>query len=375
MSRRLLLVCNDLVYLLNFRSALIREMVAQGLAVTIAGPDPTSEQAEALRALGVDFEPWRLRKAGRNPLAEIASLSALAAIVRRTAPDIVFAYAIKPVIYALWAADWAKVPRRVAMITGLGYAFIDGPGLKRRITRLAASLAYRSAFDRASRVIFQNPDDEAHLRALGVLSRPEIAARVAGSGVDLARFARAPLPSGPPVFLMVARLLRDKGVYEYVEAARQVRARLPEARFLLAGAGDENPAAVSLSEIEAWKAEGVVEPLGHLADVRPALRACHVFVLPSYREGLPRTALEAMAIGRPIVTTDVPGCRETVEPGVNGYLAAARDADSLARAMLQAVADPARVRAMATRSRAMAQARFEARAVARRTLALILGDA
>lgn len=373
MSRSLLLVCNDLVYLLNFRSPLICAMVAEGLEVTVAGPEPTPEQAQALETLGVRFEPWRLRKAGRNPLAEIASLRTLHQIVRRVAPDIVFAYAIKPVIYALWTAAWARVPRRVAMITGLGYAFIDGPGPKRRITRLAASWAYRTAFDRADRVIFQNRDDEAHLIALGVLRRPEIAAQVPGSGVDLERFAAAPLPPGPRVFLMVARLLRDKGVYEYVEAARRVRERLPDARFLLAGAGDENPAAVPQAEVEAWRAEGVVEPLGHLDDIRPALAACHVFVLPSYREGLPRTGLEALATGRAIVTTNVPGCRETVEPGVNGFLVRPRDAQSLAEAMLQAVASTGRLQAMAIRSRALAESRFEATAVARRTLDLILG--
>jgi glycosyltransferase involved in cell wall biosynthesis len=371
---RVLVLCNDLVYLLNFRTPLIEEMTARGCAVTVVGPPPTGAQSEALARLSVAFKPWRLRKTGRNPLAEAASFLALVAIVRRVRPDILFAYAIKPVIYGLWAAALSRVPRRVAMITGLGYAFIEGKGLKRRLTRLVATLAYRSALARANRVIFQNRDDEVHFRELGVVRGAERTALVAGSGVDLDAYRFEPLPPGPPSFLMVARLLRDKGVYEYAEAARLVRRQIPDARFRLAGDGDENPAAVGKAEIARWAEEGVIEPLGHLDDVRPALAACQVFVLPSYREGLPRTALEALATGRAIVTTDVPGCRDTVEPGRNGWLAAPRDAESLARAMLQAAADPAVLTAMGERSRALAEARFDARKVARDTAGLILGS-
>jgi glycosyltransferase involved in cell wall biosynthesis len=365
-------VCNDLAYLLNFRRQLIEELLARGHAVTVAGP-PGPLAAE-VKALGVDFEPWIMTKAGRNPLAEAAVFLRLLRIVRRVRPDALFAYAIKPVIWGMLAGALGRARRRVALITGLGYAFIEGPGLRRRLTRWAASAAYRVAFGCAHRVVFQNGDDEAYMTSHGILGRPAKAARVDGSGVDLEAYPARPLPPGPPVFLMIARLLKDKGAAEFVEAARRVRAALPEARFVLAGGSDPNPAAVPAETVDLWRAEGLVELPGHVADVRPLLQACSVFVLPSYREGTPRTGLEALATGRPVIVTDVPGCREVALAGENGWLVPARDAAALAEAMLAAASDPARLAAMGVRSRALAEARYEGRAVARRLADLTLDE-
>jgi glycosyltransferase involved in cell wall biosynthesis len=184
--------------------------------------------------------------------------------------------------------------------------------------------------------------------------------QVGGSGVDLARFASAPLPPGPPTFLLIARLLRDKGVVEYVEAARRVRKRRPDARFQLLGPLDPNPAAISRAELEAWVAEGAIEYLGETRDVRPYLAKATVYVLPSYyREGLPRSIVEAMAMGRPIITTDAPGCRETTVDGQNGYLVPSRDSAALAAAAMRFADDPALAHAMGRRSRQIAEARFD----------------
>lgn len=370
---RLLIVNNDLGYLLNFRGRLLADLVARGVAVTVAGP-PEQGHVERLKALGVAFTPWGARKAGRNPVAEARAFLNLIGLIRRLGPDIVFASAVKPVIHAMIAAGLCGVPRKVALITGLGYAFTEGPGLGRALTRGLAAAAYRIAFRFADRVVFQNPDDEALMVQRRVLEDPAKAARVNGSGVDLEAFPQRPLPDGPPCFLMVARLLRDKGVYEYMAAARGVKAARPDARFLLVGAADDNPSAAKPEEIAAWAAEGVVEPLGRLDDVRDALAACQVFVLPSYREGTPRSALEALATGRPLIVADVPGCREVCATE-NGWRVPARNAAALADAMLEALADRARLARMAAASRRLAETRFEVSGVNRAMAALILGEA
>jgi glycosyltransferase involved in cell wall biosynthesis len=298
--------------------------------------------------------------------------------MRAVKPDLLFAYMIKPVVYGLIAAKLAGVKRRAAMITGLGYAFTDSPGedivarWKRTAVFVAARGAYALALRFADTVIFQNPDDKAQFAAMGLTRARQRVGLVNGSGVDLAHFAPAPKPDGPISFLMIARLLRDKGVYEYVEAARLVRRSHPEARFVLVGPFDPNPTAVKPAEVGAWVREGAIEYGGAVEDVRPHIAASHVFVLPSYREGCPRTVLEAMAMGRPVITTDVPGCRETVEDGVNGLLVPARDAGALGRALAKLAAESGKRDAMATFGLRLARRRFDRTAVAAMTLETII---
>ena len=228
---------------------------------------------------------------------------------------------------------------------------------------------YALALRQARVVFFQNPDDEALFRRLGLVGSGQFVQRINGSGVKLSHYAPAPFPASPPVtFLMISRLLRDKGVVEYVEAARAVRATNPEARFRLLGGLDPNPSAIKKEELAAWQAEGIIEYLGTVQDVRPALAACHVYVLPSYAEGTPRSVLEAMATGRPILTTDVPGCRETVNPGSNGVLVKARDAGALAegmRGMIERAKSPGTLETMGQASRELAEQKFDVRAVNR----------
>jgi glycosyltransferase involved in cell wall biosynthesis len=214
------------------------------------------------------------------------------------------------------------------------------------------------ALRRAHQVIFLNPDDRDEFIGRGIV-RPEQVLLLGGIGVDLAAFAPAPLPEGPPSFLMIGRLLREKGVCEYIEAARRLKARYPAARFRLVGGRDDNPGGLSPERVDSLLADGAVEWLGELCDVRPAIAECSVYVLPSYREGVPRSTQEAMAMGRPVVTADVPGCRETVCDGVNGFFATARDPDSLAAAMARFCDDPALIGPMGEQSLKMAQARFD----------------
>lgn len=364
-----LFVGADLKYMIDFRAPLIAAQTARGRPVTIlAAPTPDFDEGVVER-LGARFIPWPLRRAALNPIADLPALAGLWRVLRRERPGLVFAHAVKPVIYAMILARLAGAPTRVAMIPGLGYAFGRDGGLKARLVSMTARGAYALATRCAGLVIFQNTDDRAELLARGALSPRTATAVVDGSGVDMERFAQAPVPDGPVVFLMVARLIRDKGVHDFVAAARRVRAAAPQARFVLIGAPDANPNAVAETELETWRREGVIEIRGQVADPRQAFADCHVFVLPSYyREGVPRTNLEALATGRAVITCDTPGCRETVRDGVNGLLVPPRDPVALAEAMLALARDPARVRAMGQASRLLCAERFELGTVTRATL-------
>jgi glycosyltransferase involved in cell wall biosynthesis len=369
-----LFVGADVKYMAAFRGALIRATQAAGYDVLILATPVPGFQPEGELPQGARFLPWNLRKAGLNPLADVSALRTLWGLLRDRQCKLVFAHTIKPVIYAMVLAWFARVPRRAALIPGLGYAFTEGRSVKRRVTALLGRLAYTAAFRCAHVVLFQNPDDQAEMLSLGVLDCESRGAIVNGSGVDMEAFPLTDLPEGPPTFLMVARLIRDKGVYEFIEAARRVRQVVPAARFVLVGAPDENPAAILASEIQSWVSEGIVEAPGHLPDPRPAYAACHVFVLPSYyREGTPRTNLEAMATGRPIITTDSPGCRETVIDGHNGILIPPRDAGALADAMIALARSPELIRTMGQAGRRLCHERFELWSVTSSTLLHVTG--
>lgn len=348
--------------LLHFRGPLLTALLARGLTVHVAAPDlPTgSYMRQQLEARGMQVHEIPLRRTGMNPLADLATLLHLWRLMRRISPDHVLGYTIKPVIYGSIAARLAGVPQRFALITGLGYAFqgqvADGEsrGLLRALVQRLYGLALRSTH----KVFFQNPDDQALFHFLKIL-RPSMASCVVnGSGVDVNEYAMVPLPDAPR-FLLIARLLGDKGVREYVEAARQVRALHPEAMFSLVGWIDENPDAIRQQELDTWVSEGVVEYLGRLKDVREAIAGCSVYVLPSYREGTPRTVLEAMAMGRAIITTDAPGCRETVVDGDNGFLVRVKAVDELAAAMLRFVESPDLAARMGLRARQVAEDKYD----------------
>lgn len=350
--------------LLNFRGALLRSLVERGHRVIACAPAASAGVVDALTAMGVAYRDVPFNRAGLRPDQDLRALGALVALLREIRPDIFLGYTIKPVIYGLLAARLAGVPRRFAMITGLGYAFVNS-GLRGRLVGAVVRRLYRLSLRNADRVFFQNPDDRALFEQLGLVRGTEQAAMINGSGVDVDSFHPEPIPQGPASFLLIARLLRDKGIGEYVEAARIVRARYPRAVFRLAGWIDDNPAAISERELNAWVAEGVIEYLGRLDDVRPAIAASSVYVLPSYREGTPRTVLEAMAMGRPVVTTDAPGCRETVRDGTNGYLVPVRDAAALAQALERFLVEPGLIETMGREGRRMAIANYDVHKVNR----------
>ena len=345
--------------LIGFRGDLIAAMASAGHEVIACAPGDDPEVAEALQARGARYLPVALDRSGTNPLADLSSLLGLRQLFRQLRPDLVLAYTAKAVIYGAGAARLAGVPHIFAMITGLGYAFIEGRELKRRILRQVTTRLYRASLAGCEAILFQNQDDLEDFRRAGIVAASKTLIRVDGSGVDTAHYAFSPVVPEPPTFLLIARLLRDKGIVEYVEAARRLRAEHPQARFRLLGPLDPNPAGLSAAMLERWRAEGAIEYQGEAEDVRPHLRDSTVYVLPSYREGMPRTVLEAMATGRAIVTTDVPGCRETVVEGDNGFLVPPRDPVALAKAMRRFITRRELAITMGARSRRVAEQRFD----------------
>jgi len=358
-GKRILVFGSYAPSLIHFRGTLIADMAKRGHSVLAAAPEIDGHVAESLRKLGAEPRQIPLRNVSLNPLALFKSYKAARALLREAQPDIILAYTIKPVIVAALAGRAERTGRIVSLITGAGYAFTGGREPRRVLSKLAATFLYRRALKRSDVVIFQNPDDR-DLFVSQKIVRPCQAVVLPGSGVDLSHFVPDVLPRDLS-FLMIGRLLRDKGVYEFVEAARKLKARLPDATFSILGEIDpQNPTAIPEHQIEQWTAQGVIEYAGSAHDVRPFIRRSSAIVLPSYREGLPRTLLEGAAMGRPLIGTDVPGCRQLVRDGSTGFLCRAADADSLAAAMERFAAMPYVQRArMGERARAMAEEEFD----------------
>lgn len=359
----LLVVAGSADSLINFRGSLIATFQAKGFDVHVAAPDLLAHRPVTLQLQGMGLTVHRvpMSRTGTNPLADLRTALTLWRLMRLIAPSMMLAYTIKPVIYGTLAAWLAGVPQRFALITGLGYSF-QSSGLRSHLLAMVQTL-YGFALVRAQRVFFQNPDDLKLFQERGILQPHTSVCLVNGSGVDLNSFAVRPLPAaalaGLVRFLFIGRLLGDKGVREYAQAARLLKRNHPHAKCVIVGWIDSHPDAISLTELDGWVADGSIEFLGRLADVRPAIEACSVYVLPSYREGTPRTVLEAMAMGRAIVTTDAPGCRETVVHGHNGFLVPVQDADALAKAMRRFIEEPTLQTIMGTRSRQMAEDKYD----------------
>lgn len=355
---KIAVISNGALSLINFRGPLMAEMIRCGHEVLAFAPDHDEISRATLRAMGVRPVECAMARAGTNPLQEMASILELHRLLRRHQPDLCFSYFIKPVIYGTIAAWMAKIPRRYGLIEGLGFAFTTAPGQgrQRRLLQGIISTLARFAMVRLHRLMFLNPDDLQEFIARKLISQDK-AALVGAIGVDLDEWRVMPMPGGPITFILVARLLRDKGVAEYIDAARILRASHPDARFLLVGGLDDNPAAIPRADVQSWVDEGLIEWPGHVA-VEPWLARAHVFVLPSYREGVPRSTQEAMAMGRPVITTDVPGCRETVIEGKNGFMTPPRDPQALAAAMRCFLEDPGLIARMGAQSRRIAEERF-----------------
>ncbi len=369
---RFTLIHSNADYVTGMRLPLLQHFRTHG-SVTALAPNLTKAHAAVLAENRVEGHRISLNPTGLNPMVDLVDTVRLAWALRRLHPDIVISNTAKPVIFGTIAARLAGVRRRVTLVSGLGYAFTDDgsrPGRKKRIVRAMTARLYRLAFALSERVIFQNADDLRELVAAGICPAGK-AVCISGSGIETASYEPGPAPA-QPAFIMVSRLLTEKGVLDYLAAAREVRARLPTSRFLLVGGPAPNPSSIDPADLEPYLRDGTIEWPGEVRDVRPWLAQASVFVLPSYREGIPRSTLEAMAMGLAILTTDAPGCRETVVDSTNGELVPVRDVTALSGAMERMARDPARVAVMGAASRRIAETRFDIDIV-HRQLDAILG--
>lgn len=361
-SAAVILIASYAPSLWIFRGHLIEELIGKGYRVLACAPDHDGA-SEKLRALGAQFVPLGPERTSLNPLGDLLYFCKLLWLCRRMRPAALISYTAKPVVWGSLAGGIAGVTNVVAMVTGLGFAFTE-TGTARPMVAHVVERLYRIALRRCHSIIFQNKDDQREFLQRRLLGEGCKSFVVNGSGVDLSRFQPTELPRAP-IFLLVARMLRDKGIKEFCEAAAEVKRIHPEARFRLVGWFDtDNPRAITPTELESWCANGVAEYRGPVEDVREEIAHCRIYVLPSYREGTPRTVLEAMAMGRPVITSDAPGCRETVRHGWNGYLVPVRNAPALAEAMGRLLSDPGLTEEMAVNSRRMAELKYEAREVA-----------
>lgn len=361
-----LLFANTGWYLWNFRLPLARALRSRGWEVLLVSPP--GEHAERLQAAGFRWRPFDFSRRGVNPFAELATVSRLAQLYREEKPDLAHHFTIKCVLYGGLAARRAGVRAVVSSVTGMGHLFTT-PGWRATLLQPVVRALYRHVLA-GSQVIFQNPDDRAQFDSSGALGTPRGVHLIRGSGVDTTRFTPAdPPPPEPPVaVLLVARLLREKGIEEFVTAARALAARGAPVRCLVAGDPDPgNPSSHDAADIARWQRESPVEFLGHVEDMPALLRTVHVACLPSWREGTPRSLLEAGACALPLVATDVPGCREVVRNGDNGVLLPVRDPGALATALADLAADPARRRALGRRAREVVCSEFSESLVVEKT--------
>ncbi|MDG2008394.1 MAG: glycosyltransferase family 4 protein [Candidatus Binatia bacterium] len=356
-----ILICGGLPQsLVLFRGTLIRELIERGIDVTACANGADATTSKKLKIWGARYYPLRIDRTGFNPISDVLYLFQLVCLIRKIQPDAILGYTHKPVIFSAIAGRICRVPIRCGWITGLGYAFMPFGGFRQKLARKFLTLLYMISLRFNTMVLFQNRDDAETFHALTILpdSLPTTITR--GSGIDLEEYPKKPAPIGPPRVLLIARLLADKGIREFAEAIRIAKRNHPTLEADLVGPFDPNPAGIDESEVSAWVQEGLLRYHGNQDDVRPFLENCSVYVLPSYREGTPHTVLEAMATGRPIITTDTPGCRETVCAERNGFLIPLQDPRKLADAISELISSPELRLQMGEESRRIVEERFDA---------------
>lgn len=354
--------------LLNFRGQLIKSLTEDGWAVTAIAGEANKKIVDGLRNIGAYFIPYSIRRSGLNPFVDIVTYCQLKNIINKVNPDIYFGYTIKPIIWGGLASRNNPNVKFIALITGLGFAF-QGKTIKRKVLCKIVEFLYRISLSFAHKVVFQNIDNLNYFveKELVDKNKAEI---INGTGVDLKHYQYANLRSGKVIFLLIARLLYEKGIREYISAAQKVKIRYPDVEFQLLGPSDPSPDGISLNAVKQWHDSKYITYLGESDDVRPFLQACHVYVLPSYHEGMPRTVLEAMSTGRPILTTDVPGCRETVIPGENGFLVPKADIYALVNRMIWFIENRDQLKIMGEKSRELAIIKYDVHKINRQLIML-----
>lgn len=358
--------------LINFRGQLMSAIKTYNhsvVSVSLPLSEPLAREFTTARLL---HKSVYFQRTGLNPIADVKTFLQLYRTYKEERPDLILAYTIKPVIWGGFAARFAGI-KFYALVTGLGFAF-QGKGLKRKLLTKLVSFLYKVTLSHASMVIFQNEDNRQLFvsRRIVPIEKTEV---VKGSGVDISRFSYSPIdPIGMGQsmrFLCVARLLGEKGLREYAKAAEEVKKTYPQTEFILVGPEDTSPDGIPIDEIQAWVSSQVIDYRGSAIDVRPFIQRSHVYVLPSYHEGLPRSTIEAMSIGRPVITTTAVGCRETVEDGVNGFKVAVADVKALAEKMIWFIEHPEQIEPMGLASRRIAEGKFDVHKVNAKMLKIL----
>lgn len=340
--------------LIHFRKELLIRMVEKGNFVIAVGPEAGYESQ--LKEIGVAFKQIEFNRLSLNPLSDIKLIINLVKLMAIEKPDLYFGYTIKPVVYGAIAAYLSGTKKRYSMVTGLGSVFIEGDE-KKKYVKSIVKILYKIGFIFSNKVFFQNKDDIKDMIRMRLIKR-EKCIQVNGSGVNLEYYVQSAIPKND-VFLFIGSLMRDKGIIEYLRASEMVKKRYPQAEFWVVGPKDSRLSGITGAELDYYITNGYIHYFGETDDVRPYLDKCRYYVLPSYREGTPRSVLEAMATGRPIITTDVPGCRETVVDGLNGFLVPVKNFKLLADKMLWMIEHTSKVKTMGEESLKIVQNKYD----------------
>jgi len=339
-----------------FRVDMMKSFINAGCEVVAVGDGSEADWVEKFQELGIRYRQIPVERNGTNPIRDIKTLRALYRLLKEERPDKIFSYQAKTVIYGGLAARMLGIDHVYPLIAGVGSVFL-GDGIKKRIIRSILVAEYRLGIKKANKVFFQNRDDLAVFTENRIVDEGKVV-MINGSGVNTEKFRPTALPENVS-FLCISRLIRDKGVVEYLEAAREIHKRHPDVKCVLVGPYDTNPSAIKPEDLKPYIDDGSVEYVGEQKDVYPYLQACTAYVLPSYHEGTPKTVLEAMASGRAIITTDAPGCRETVTDDINGYLVPVKDVNAIVEAMEKIIADPVKNAEMAKAARCIAEEKYD----------------
>lgn len=365
--KKVVIISNYAHSLVAFRSHLIDDLIGKGCQVYTLAPDYTDKYRNHLEDIGASTIDVYMDRTGYNPYRDLRSLMSLLTILKSIRPDITFSYGIKPVVYGLSASYLLGIENRYAMIAGLGTLYIDkeNKSMKDSVARVVADSLYRFTLPLADKIFFQNPDDIELFEDKGLVKEGN-SILLNGSGVDLDYYESDTITKKPITFTLVARLIKEKGIYEFINAARIIKKKFParKIRFFLVGDVDSNPNSVERSEIESWLDEGIIEWPGFVDNVKEWLEKTSVFVLPTYyREGTPRSILEAMSMSLPVITTDMPGSKETVEDGRNGFLVQPKNVNQLVGAMEKFINAPSLISKFGLNSRKKAEADYDVKDV------------
>ncbi|MEG1836059.1 MAG: glycosyltransferase family 4 protein [Oscillospiraceae bacterium] len=345
--------------LLWFRLDMMKAFISNGHSVISIGNEPSTNEnnwCEKFAKYNIKYRQIYVERNGKNPFNDIKTYKSIKEVLKQENPDKLFVYQAKTIVYGSMAAKSLKKSEVFSLVAGLGSVF-RGYGFKNSIIKFLLKLEYKIACKNSKAVLFQNNDDKSTFLNLNLVSDKK-AKIINGSGVNLEKFVQTDIPNSP-TFLFIGRLIKDKGILEYLSACQIVKEKYPNIKCLLVGPFDSNPSALKSEELQPFIDKKTIEYFGEQMDVKPFLDKCTVYILPSYHEGTPKTVLEAMATGRAVITTDAPGCRETVVDGQNGFLVPVKDTNVLVQKMIYMIENPNETIRMGTAGRKIAEEKYD----------------